>query len=117
MLSRLCARTVSNKISRSTLSYPGTDAMSAAHVDVESVRNDMLYTEAPAAHFNSAGASPMPRTVLDRVTKHLELEATLGGYEAAAQCDDELEAVYESAARLINADADEIALQVLWGTP
>lgn len=80
-------------------------------VDVERVRKDMLDAHA-TVQLNSAGDSPMPRTVLDRVTRHLEMEATVGGYEAAARCREELEEVYESAARLINANPDEIALQV-----
>ncbi|CAM9912977.1 unnamed protein product, partial [Discosporangium mesarthrocarpum] len=65
-----------------------------------------------AVHFNNAGASPCPRLVSERVTKHMELEARVGGYEAEARCQDELEGVYSSAAELINADTpDEIALQ------
>ena len=82
-------------------------------MDVERVRKDILGgATPPATHFNSAGDSPMPRPVLERVTRHMEMEASLGGYEAAAQCDEELESVYESCARLINAEPAEIALQV-----
>eukprot|EP00904_Undaria_pinnatifida_P009976 jgi/Undpi1/6108/HiC_scaffold_20.g08593.m1 len=84
---------------------------SRSEVDVERAREDILRGKTPATHFNSAGDSPMPRPVLERVTKYMEMEATLGGYEAAALCDEELESVYESAARLINAEPDEIALQ------
>lgn len=86
-------------------------------VDIESIRKDMLWSEphVPAvAHFNAAGDSPMPRQVLERVTRHMEAEATLGGYEAAANVEEELEAVYDSAAKLINAKPEEIALQVLY---
>lgn len=85
-------------------------------VDIEGIRKDMLWGEphVPAvAHFNAAGDSPMPRQVLERVTRHMEAEATLGGYEAAANVQEELEAVYDSAAQLINAKPEEIALQVL----
>ncbi|CAN0448694.1 unnamed protein product, partial [Scytosiphon promiscuus] len=88
---------------------------STGTVDIESVRKDILWGEPhlPAvAHFNSAGDSPMPRQVLERVTRHMEVEATLGGYEAAANVQEELEAVYDSAAELINAKPEEIALQV-----
>lgn len=81
-------------------------------IDVDRVRNDMVEDAMSVVHFNSAGDSPMPLPVLERVTKHMKCEAALGGYEAAAQCQDELESVYESAAQLINANADEIALQV-----
>ena len=34
-------------------------------------------------HFNNAGASLMPQPVLDAVVGHLQLEAEMGGYEAA----------------------------------
>lgn len=64
------------------------------------------------AHFNSAGDSAMPLQVLERVKAHMQMEATLGGYEAATIAQEELEAVYSSAAQLINAKPEEIALQV-----
>lgn len=80
-------------------------------VDVDKCRKDMVDADGTVV-FNSAGDSPMPRAVLERVTRHLEMEATLGGYEAAARCSDELEEVYNNAARLINANPEEIALQV-----
>ena len=85
---------------------------SSSEVDVERARKDILGGATLAVHFNSAGDSPMPRPVLERVTRHMEMEASLGGYEAEAMCDKELESVYESAARLINAESNEIALQV-----
>jgi len=65
---------------------------------------------AHVAHFNHAGSSLSPRPVLDAVFDHLTLEATIGGYEAAAAADDRLEAVYASIVRLLNAAPDEIAL-------
>lgn len=61
-------------------------------------------------HFNNAGASLMPECVLETVIEHLRLEARMGGYEAANARAAELEAVYVSAAKLINARPDEIAL-------
>lgn len=62
------------------------------------------------AHFNNAGAALMPLQVLDTVTRHLRLEADMGGYEAAAHAVDRIEALYDSAARLIGCHRDEIAL-------
>lgn len=107
------SKTVSKRAWESSLS---TLAMALPHVDVERVRKGMLDTT-DTVHLNSAGDSPMPRAVLDRVTSHLQMEATVGGYEAGARCAEELEAVYESAAQLINARPDEIALQVCqWNT-
>src|SRR5213075_2872236 len=41
---------------------------------------------------------------------HLEREAAIGGYEAAAERADDIEAVYDDVARFINASTDEIAL-------
>ncbi len=46
-------------------------------------------------HFNNAGAALMPEAVLDAVVSHLELEARIGGYEAAAKAEGELERVYD----------------------
>jgi selenocysteine lyase/cysteine desulfurase len=52
----------------------------------------------------------MPQIVLDTVVGHLQREATIGGYEAAWEADDRSKSVYASAARLIGAAPDEIAL-------
>jgi selenocysteine lyase/cysteine desulfurase len=65
---------------------------------------------AEIAHFNNAGCAMSPLPVLDAVIEHLQLEAEIGGYEAAARAHARLEAVYASVARLINAKPDEIAL-------
>jgi cysteine desulfurase / selenocysteine lyase len=62
------------------------------------------------AHLNNAGAALPPRLVTDTVVTHLEREAAIGGYEAAAERADDVEAVYGDVARLINAAPDEIAL-------
>ena len=61
-------------------------------------------------HFNNAGASLMPQPVLDATIGHLQLEARIGGYEAAAQAKDALEHVYDAAAALINCTREEIAI-------
>jgi selenocysteine lyase/cysteine desulfurase len=61
-------------------------------------------------HLNNAGASLPTRGVLDTVIDHLELEARLGGYAAADAVADRSEAVYASAAALVGAALDEIAL-------
>ncbi|MFZ4519742.1 MAG: aminotransferase class V-fold PLP-dependent enzyme [Microthrixaceae bacterium] len=78
-------------------------------IDVERVR-----AETPGllrgVHLNHAGASPSPEPVLDAVIGHLRREAEVGGYEAAAERDDDLRGVYRSVARLIGCGADEVAL-------
>jgi selenocysteine lyase/cysteine desulfurase len=62
-----------------------------------------------AIHLNHAGSSLPPKVVIDAQIGHLEAEAMLGGYEAAAAADGRSDAVYGSIARLIGADPREIA--------
>ena len=52
----------------------------------------------------------MPDVVLQTVIEHLELEARIGGYEAAAREDDRVEATYDSVARLLGCSRDEVAI-------
>lgn len=61
-------------------------------------------------HFNNAGASLSPDVVVESVVRYLQLEAQIGGYEAAERQSAEVDKVYESVARLINASPGEIAL-------
>lgn len=76
-------------------------------------RLDTLRADTPGVqhvtHFNHAGSSLPAKSVLDTVVRHLILEATLGGYEAAAAANDRIEAAYSSIAKLLNASPDEIA--------
>jgi len=64
---------------------------------------------ARVAHLNNCGAALMPLPVVERVKRHLDLEAEIGGYEAQDAAAEELSAAYDSAARLLNAQPDEIA--------
>jgi len=61
-------------------------------------------------HFNNAGAALQPQCVLDAVTEHQQLEARIGGYEAAERHNQRLEKVYTSIANLIGCSVDEVAL-------
>jgi len=61
-------------------------------------------------HFNNAGAALMPQPVLDALQRHLQLEATIGGYEAAEREHAAAEHVYDALARLIGGHRDEIAV-------
>jgi selenocysteine lyase/cysteine desulfurase len=60
-------------------------------------------------HLNHAGSSLPPQAVLDAQISHLEAEATIGGYEAAALASERRDAVYASIARMIGAQPNEIA--------
>jgi len=60
-------------------------------------------------HFNNAGAALAPGPVLEAVINHLQLEAQIGGYEAAAQVQTAIERVYAAAATMFGCQADEIA--------
>jgi cysteine desulfurase/selenocysteine lyase len=60
-------------------------------------------------HFNNAGASLPVSSVTDSIKNHLDLEATMGGYEAADFAEDKINQFYTSAARLIHCKPEEIA--------
>jgi len=60
-------------------------------------------------HFNNAGASLMPQSVIDAMVDHINLEATSGGYEAADLKAKEITGFYDSVAQLINCKATNIA--------
>ncbi|RUQ85042.1 aminotransferase class V-fold PLP-dependent enzyme [Legionella septentrionalis] len=60
-------------------------------------------------HFNNAGASLSPIPVVEAIKNHLELEATIGGYEAANLALEHSNKIYTAAARLINCVPEEIA--------
>jgi selenocysteine lyase/cysteine desulfurase len=61
-------------------------------------------------HFNNAGSSFPPDIVVDTVTAYLREEAIVGGYELEAAYQPQLEKVYVSIAKLINASVDEVAI-------
>ena len=78
-------------------------------IDLDRVRSETPGV-AHVAHLNNAGAALMPQPVVDALIEHVQLEATIGGYEAAAQRADRVEHTYDAVARLINCDRDEVAL-------
>ena len=61
-------------------------------------------------HLNNAGSSLPPDVVRNAVLGYLDEETRLGGYEIHEKYYDEIEGVYDSIARLIHADAFEIAV-------
>lgn len=61
-------------------------------------------------HLNNAGAALMPEPVIRAIDDHIELEAHLGGYEAADARVDEVGRVYDAIASLVGAAASNIAV-------
>src|SRR5690606_32603497 len=59
-------------------------------IDLERPRRETPGVDA-VHHLNNAGAALMPATVRKAVTDHLELEARIGGYEAADRAEAALE--------------------------
>lgn len=78
-------------------------------MDIEQLRADTPGTE-HRTHLNNAGAALMSRRTLTAMTDQLQLEASIGGYEAAARSADLIEATYAGMARLLGARREEIAL-------
>ena len=62
------------------------------------------------SHLLACGSALMPQVVVDAITDHIQLEARIGGYEAAAQQSGMLNGVYADVARLLGAKPQEIAL-------
>ena len=80
-----------------------------ASIDVDRARSLTPGCET-VLHLNHAGASLLPQPVLDAVVGHLQLEARIGGYEAAEEAAAGVEHTYDAIAQLIGAEPSEIAL-------
>lgn len=81
-----------------------------SQINIEKVRSETPGC-AYVTHLNNAGAGLMPQPVLDATKGMLDLEASIGGYEAAAEWGDRLEHTYDAIAKLINAGRrEEIAI-------
>ena len=78
-------------------------------IDIDKIRTDTPGLKS-VNHLLASGSALMPQPVIDAITDHIQLEARIGGYEAAADMAGPLEAVYADVARLINAKPQEIAL-------
>jgi cysteine desulfurase / selenocysteine lyase len=77
-------------------------------IDIDQVRN-----ETPACanllHFNNAGDSLSPQSVIKAIIDHLQLEARIGGYEAENAARETLNRFYSVTAELIGSKVSEIA--------
>jgi selenocysteine lyase/cysteine desulfurase len=61
-------------------------------------------------HLNNAGAALVPQPVRDAIADHLDLEETLGGYEAADAQAGPIQQTYAAVGRLLGAEARNIAM-------
>ena len=77
-------------------------------IDIQAVRADTPGTD-HGVHLLACGSSLMPRQVLDAQKDFLDLEATVGGYEAAARAQCAVQAFYDESARMFNCAAHEVA--------
>jgi len=77
-------------------------------IDIAKVRADTAGCEA-VIHLNSAGSSLPPRQVVEAVVGHIRLEEQMGGYEAEAHAEAQLNRVYVAAAAMLNCTPEEIA--------
>lgn len=78
-------------------------------LDLEALRADTPGTR-ERVHLNNAGAALMPRSVLAAVQDHLELEARIGGYEAADVRREAIRSVYAELSALVGGEPHQIAL-------
>lgn len=83
--------------------------MSALTVDEIEVARSVTPGCGEVIHLNHAGSSLPPQVVLDAQIGHLQAEAVMGGYEAAAAALERCDSVYDSIGALIGARPHEIA--------
>jgi selenocysteine lyase/cysteine desulfurase len=83
--------------------------LSTKPTDIEALRADTPGL-AHRVHLNNAGASMMPNPVIDAIKGHIDLEARVGGYEAAAEAAEAIEASYEHLATLLGTSPDRVAM-------
>lgn len=85
-----------------------TGSWTESLLDVPALRGDTPGSE-KVVHFNNAGCGLLAKPVLATMLDHLNLEAEIGGYEAAAARASEVDGFYREIAALINARPHNIA--------
>ena len=78
-------------------------------LDIDAIRAQTPGTKS-GIHLLASGSALMPQNVIGAVIDHIQLEAEMGGYEAAAARGDALEAVYSDVAGMLNCKPHEVAL-------
>ena len=91
------------------MSAPGGTTAPISEADVARWRDDTPGVQR-RRHLNNAGAALQPRQVVDAVRAHLDLEASIGGYEAAAAARGALDQCYHVLAALVGASPRHIAV-------
>ena len=77
-------------------------------LNIRQLRSETLGTD-HVNHLNNAGASLVPNPVHETIQRYLELERTLGGYEAAEKCYLEIQQCYSQVGRIIGSQPHNIA--------
>ena len=77
-------------------------------LDINQIRQETPATQ-HLIHFNNAGASLNPQPVIQKIKDYLDEEAQVGGYELARIRANDIYAFYTETARLLNAQAHNIA--------
>jgi cysteine desulfurase / selenocysteine lyase len=77
--------------------------------EIRQIRADTKGT-ADRIHFNNAGASLPPHSVVETIVQYLREEEIVGGYETEFNYKEQLDNTHALIARLINAGVDEVAI-------
>ncbi|MEY9862347.1 selenocysteine lyase/cysteine desulfurase [Catenulispora sp. GAS73] len=85
-----------------------TDLLAEALLDVAALRAETPGC-AEVVHFNNAGCGLIPAPVLRPVLEHLELEARIGGYEAAARRSEAVADFYAAIGSVVGCAPENIA--------